>query len=68
MLQSITQHIYNVYFIIYYSVSGSLKRICSHSHILNAKKLEMQNKELLIGFVFLFIFIYLFVYFVLLKT
>jgi hypothetical protein len=54
---STTQHIYNVYFIIYYIVSRSLKRICSHSQMLNVKKLEIRNKELLLGFVFLCLFL-----------
>lgn len=55
---SITKHIYNVYFIIYYIVSRSLKRICSHSQMLIVKKLEIQNMELLLGFVFLCLFLY----------
>lgn len=55
---SITQHICNVYFIIYYTVISSLKRIFSHTQMLNDKLLEIQNKGLLLGFVFLCLFLY----------
>lgn len=54
---SITQHIYNVYFIIYCTVSRSLKRICSHRQLLNVRKLEIQNKELLLSFVLFCLFL-----------
>jgi hypothetical protein len=66
---SITQHICNIYFIIYYTASRSLKKICFHSQMLNLKKLEIQNKELLLGFVFLCLFLYTYLpIFLLLKS